>query len=172
MSAIVASAAAMVLLFVTQAVVWRLRRPGHYTGLTVLALLVLAASLGTCAWVQASAAGPSLVLPHGWVEYWSFVMLYLTLAVAYMITYSAVQADSPSMSILLMIREAEPHGLTQADLVRRLDDDALIVPRLQDLVIGKLAVRTGDRYVITDSGSRLARIYIGYRRLLKMEKGG
>jgi hypothetical protein len=99
-------------------------------------------------------------------------MLYAAITVAYTITYSAVQADSPTMSILLAIEAAGPGGSMLERLMASLHDDVLVVPRLQDLVIGRLATVESGRYVITPTGARLARIYIFYRALLGMEKGG
>jgi hypothetical protein len=90
-----------------------------------------------------------------------------------MVTYSAVQADSPSMMILLQIEHAGARGLPAEAILRLLDDAVVVLPRLQDLVTGRLAtVDRHQRYVITARGGTLARLYIAYRALLKMEKGG
>ena len=162
---------AFAFLIVAQLVVWRVRRAGHYTALSVLSLLVLILSVATFQALQ-SVTGALPFLPQSAWDYWNFLMLYVAMTLAYMITYSAVQADSPSMSILLMIDRAGARGVTRADLVSALNDDVLVVPRLDDLLVGRLALLEGGRYTVTPSGSFLARIYIAYRALLKMEKGG
>jgi hypothetical protein len=158
---------AFAFLIVAQLVVWRVRRAGHYTALSVLSLLVLILSVAGF-----QGLGALRFLPQSAWDYWYFVMLYGAITLAYMITYSAVQADSPSMSILLLIDRAGGRGVTATELMSTLNDEVLVVPRLNDLLVGRLAILETGRYVVTPSGSFLARIYIAYRALLKMEKGG
>jgi len=172
MRPIAGAALTFALLIVTQLVVWRVRRPGHYTALSVLSLVVLALSVATFhALRTVTASGLGFLPQSGW-DYWNFLMLYVALTLAYMITYSAVQADSPSMSILLMIDQAGGRGATAPELRSALNDQVLVVPRLNDLLVGRLAVLEKGRYTVTPNGSFLAGIYIAYRALLKMEKGG
>jgi hypothetical protein len=163
---------AFAFLIVAQLVVWRVRRAGHYTALSVLSLLALMLSVATFQALQTVTAGALRFLPQSAWDYWNFMMLYVALTLAYMITYSAVQADSPSMSILLLIEQAGARGVTATELMSTLNDQVLVVPRLNDLLVGRLALAESGRYTVTPSGSFLARIYIAYRALLKMEKGG
>lgn len=172
MRPIAAALLALVLLVATQLVVWRLRRPGHYTALSVLSLIVLLVSLAAIRLLQTGPLGPVPFLPATGLDYWNFLMLHGAVTVAYMVTYSAVQADSPTMLMLLLIEAAGSKGATAPELMGALTDDVLINPRLDDLLIGRLASLHGGRYVITSNGSVLARIYIAYRALLKMGKGG
>ena len=172
MRPIIGALLAFALLLVAQLVVWRIRRPGHYTALSVLSLLTLAVSAATFHALQRATFGALPFLPETALDFWNFLMLYVGVTLAYMITYSAVQADSPSMSILLLVDRAGVRGATAAELASKLNDDVVVVPRLHDLLIGRLARAERDRYTVTPNGSFLARIYITYRALLKMEKGG
>lgn len=172
MRALVGALLAFVLLFAAQIVVWRLRRGGgHYAPLLGLALGVLAVALAGFA--ALAGAGPlARWLPGTLLDAWTFAMLYGALVLAYMVTYSAVQADSPTMAILLSVEEAGLRGRSHAELLAELDDSVLVVPRLDDLVSSGLAARQGERYAARPGGALLARTYIVYRRLLRMEKGG
>ena len=172
MRAVVGALLAFVLLIVVQLIVWRVRRPGHYTALSIVSLIALAASATTFHALSRVTVGALGFLPETVLDYWNFLMLYGSLTLAYMITYSAVQADSPSMSILLLIDQAGARGATAVDLVGKLGDEIVVVPRLHDLLIGRLARLGGGRYTVTPNGAFLARSYIAYRALLKMEKGG
>lgn len=173
MRSLVATLVAFVFLLGAQVIVWRVLRPaGHY--LTLAALFVVALGL-TIALVAVAAPVPALaawLVPTGFREWANFVLLTTAVTLAYMVTYSAVQADSPSMAMLLYIERAGADGLRHEDLAATLDDRVVIIPRLEDLVIGALAAVHGGRYVINGRGALLARLYIGYRSLLKMEKGG
>lgn len=174
MRSLVATAIAFALLIVTQIVVWRVRRPigGHYLTLAALYVVALGLALGVFA---ASATWPAVtpwVVPATLREWTDFILLYLALTLAYMVTYSAVQADSPSMAILLHVERAGARGRRREELAAALDDRVVILPRLEDLVGGALATVQQGRYVINGRGALLARTYIAYRALLKMEKGG
>lgn len=173
MRALVSALLAFSFLFVAHLVVWRIRRPaGHYTGLSVLCLAVLVASLGSLYSLHSMISASAGFLPVTAVDYFNFVMLYTALALSYVCTYPAVQADSPTMLILLLVEQAEPKGLTLEEMVCQLNDQVLVVPRLQDLVTGNLVGLHGGRYVIGSRGMLLAKMHVFYRALLKMEKGG
>lgn len=145
--------------------VWRLFRPSrqYFTLLGLYAAILAAASAA----VLMGAAGPASA-----AEYLTFAMLYTALALAYISTFSAVQADSPSLLILLMVSEAGERGVTREDLRARLGDEILILPRIADLVSGRLIGREEARYVIRPRGTLLAAVHMWYRALLKLDKGG
>jgi hypothetical protein len=169
---LVATAIAFALLLGGQVLVWRVIRPaGHYQALAALYVVALGLTIAVFGLV-ASAPAAAWIVPAGLRQWAGFVLLYTAVTLAYMVTYSAVQADSPSMAVLLHIERAAPEGLRRDGLAAALDDRIVIVPRLEDLVTGELAAVTAGRYVITPRGAMLARLYVSYRRLLKMEKGG
>lgn len=173
MRPVVAGLAVFGLLVVAHVVVWRLRRPaGQYVGLVALALGTLAASLVTFLAAGAIGAPGAAFLPGTALDYATIVVLYGALFLAYVTTYSAVQADSPSITILLRIDEAGERGLATGELLAELDDRVLVLPRLDDLVRGGLARHDNGRYVIGPCGALMARVHRGYRALLMMEKGG
>lgn len=163
MGALVAAGFAFALALLIQVGLWRWRRPaGHYAGLLGVGL----AALGL------TAAGLAALRPLSGFGYASFATLYVALVLAYATTYSAVQADSPTMSVLLRLEAAGARGASVEELLAALTDDALVVPRLDDLVTGRLARLERDRYVVGRRGALIARTYVGFRRLLKMERGG
>lgn len=173
MRSLASSLVVFFLLLLSQLVVWRIRKPaGHYTLLSILSLAVLIFSLGSFYGIQSMISGSARFLPVTALDFWNFVMLYAALTLSYMITYSAVQADSPIMTILLWIQQSGSEGLTREEMLAELNDQILVIPRLEDLVVGKLVMVRRGRYVIGPRGAFLAKIYISYRALLKMERGG
>lgn len=153
-------------------VIWRRRRPaGEYTWLVTLylgALAVWAAVLGAA---HVAAIGWIAIAPWSTFESVNLVVLYLALVAAFAVTYSAIQADSPTMTILLEIEAAEG-GVTRDELRHRLTDEMLVLPRLSDLVRGRLVVLRAGRYVAATRGRAVARLYILFRALMRMERGG
>ena len=76
---------------------------------------------------------------------------------ANMITYSAVEADSPSLVIVLTLEKAGTRGLTEDELLALASDKVLIDPRLADLLTDKMAVLENNRYSLTGKGRFMAR---------------
>lgn len=150
-----------------QLIVWRCwRGRGHYLALAGLAVVVL---VGTTALWLAIGLGSAF-------HYLNAAGFFVALVLAYMVTYSALQGDSPTFAILREIGHA-PEGCSVEWLRLVFNDDRLIVPRLDDLVVGGLVTRRPRRwvewqYALTPPGARLARLSLAYRRLLRLEKGG
>ena len=174
MSAVLAAVLAFVLLVVAQFIVWRaVGPPGHYLPLLGLYVVSLVATLGIFYALGDVPLVAAWLVPATIRDAVNFFTLYTAGTMAYIVTYSAVQADSPSMMILLQIEQSGAAGLHRESMMTSLGDSVVVLPRLQDLVTGGLAaIDTHQRYVITARGSMLARLYIAYRVLLKMEKGG
>lgn len=169
MSALLTAVAAFLAFAIVHVVVWRLRRPrAEYATLGVLWLAVLVAALVAVHRVLLQANLPSLA----GVDYVNVVMLYTALALPYVTTYSAVQADSPAMSVLLQIDGAGRAGVTRDELRQELNDGRLVIPRLEDLFRAGLARREGERCVIGPRGALMAGVHTWFRALLRMEKGG
>ena len=89
-----------------------------------------------------------------------------------MITYSAMEADSPSLVILNHIADAGSEGVAKDVFFDSLNDDILVKPRIKDLLRDKMAYLEEGRYRLTPKGIRFARIFILFRGLLKAPKGG
>ena len=106
-------------------------------------------------------------------EYIQLSFFFVSLTLAYIVTYSAIEVDSPSLVIVMDIAQAGRAGLDKKSLKQKLNDDLLVVPRVRDLITGRLAYLDGKTYKLTGKGIFIARIFIAYRRLLrKTQKGG
>lgn len=149
-------------------VLWRIYLPARQTR----ALLVLMAGLPLVA-LAASALGvlplPGLAGLAAHIEAGLFVLAF---ALAYVITYSGLEADSPTLVIVLAIDSAGPEGLPLAALDAALSDERLLLPRLRDLLRDGLARMEGGRYAITTKGKRFVRIFALYRGLLGLGRRG
>lgn len=105
-------------------------------------------------------------------EYVQLVIYFASLTVAYMITYSAIEADSPSLLIVMRISDAGCSGLSRQVLTGDMDDSVLVEPRIKDLLIDKMAVMRGEKYLLTTKGLLMARLFTFYRDLMRADKGG
>lgn len=173
MSALAAAPALFLFAFAAQVVIWRRRRPrAQYAGLLRLYLGALAVATAGLVVARLARLEAARGLPLEPLDYATFVQFYVALVLAFGTTYSAVQADSPTMSILLAVAAAGGRGLGLAELLDRFPDRVLVVPRLDDLVAGGLARLRDGRYVIGPRGVLLARTFVVFRRVLGMERGG
>jgi hypothetical protein len=162
-----------VILLAVHLVLWRIYLPRRQVR-TVLALLLGGSTMGL--WALASWP-ESWALPGGQprltASELSQVGVYLlALTFSYLITYTAIEADSPSLVITSAIASTDAVGLTQNELYRRLDDELLILPRVEDLVRDGWVRCEAGRYRLTGKGLMFARLFGAYRRLLGLGKGG
>jgi len=92
---------------------------------------------------------------------------------AYVISYSALEADSPTLVMMLLLDRAGPRGMEEAAFLAALDDDLLVIPRINDLVRdGMAGIDDKGRYRLRRKGLALVRFVGLHRKLLGREAGG
>lgn len=101
-----------------------------------------------------------------------YIVLYCSLAVAYVLSYPAMEADSPSLAIINIIAKASKAGLAKAELYKIMTDETLVVARINDLLGDGLIFIESKQYFLTSKGLFLARVFGGFRKLLNLPKGG
>ena len=148
---------------------WRIRLPKRQTKVLLLLFFsVLFLSLASLA------VAPDIFSPEplcGW-ELFHIALYVSALVLAYMITYSAIEADSPSLLLALAVARCGAKGMSSGEIYALLDDRALVDPRLSDLLLDKMAALENGRYVITAKGRLFANIFTLHRALLGAGKGG
>jgi hypothetical protein len=93
------------------------------------------------------------------------------LSSAYIMTYPPIQAGCPSLKIMLAIYSSRTAGMTIKDIERIFPEDTLFSDRFDDLIEDGLISWKYDAWGITGTGRLLARIFLTYRRLLKLPIG-
>ena len=66
-------------------------------------------------------------------DYLHIIVVFISLFLAYLITFSAIEVDSPSMMIVKNIESSGSRGLTKQELLSLMTDDRLLRPRILDL---------------------------------------
>jgi len=112
------------------------------------------------------------VLPISFLELFHIFLLYTSLVLAYLTTYSALEVDSPSLIMVTSVANAGLNGLTKSDFNKLMTDDVLIKPRIRDLTRDNLAYVCNGKYRLTKAGFYFIQIFITYRKLLNAPKGG
>jgi hypothetical protein len=159
--------------FLIHLVVWRISLPRRQT--RVLQYLFF----GALFIMLPAIWGALSFIPHLWyfvpvsvAECLHIFILSTSLILAYVITYSAIEADSPSLLIVREIADAGPEGLSEEKLKAALTNDFLIAPRLRDLIVDKMVYVQRDKYCLTFKGFLIAKIFVLSRKLLNAPKGG
>lgn len=113
-----------------------------------------------------------IVILRNFSQCLDYIVLYCSLAFAYIVSYPAMEADSPSLAITYNIAKASKDGLAKAELYKIMTDEILVVTRINDLLSDGLICLESKRYFLTSKGLFLARVFVGFRELLNLPKGG
>jgi hypothetical protein len=129
------------------AALWRIARPTSDARALFLIFLGVpaAAALGFMGAGTAFAGG-------GWpqrLDVLAMLLLHWALSLAYIQTYPAVQAQSPSLEIVYAVFKSMPRGLSREELLTTLDTRQLVGDRVEDLVANRLIRAAGDLYILT-----------------------
>ena len=162
------------LAFFVHLIVWRIRIPGRQTKvLKQIFAYTLLASLFVIWCLSAFILKLGLFELLNFFEYLHISLFYLALTLAYIVTYSGMEVDSPSLVMTMKIAAAGTEGLSKEEFDESLPDDILVKPRVRDLVRDEMVTLNGEKHRITTKGVILAQLFIFYRKLLGITlKGG
>ncbi|HYB70868.1 MAG TPA: hypothetical protein VEH80_09365 [Candidatus Bathyarchaeia archaeon] len=127
-------------------ILWRAARP-RAEALALVAIFFVA---------PAAVAVVVMAITSRWVDVLAVLLLHSALSAAYVQTYPAAQARSPSLEIAYAVGRSMPGGLSREELLASLTAGALVHDRLNDLVANGLVRVTGDRYTLARSSSSLS----------------
>jgi len=102
----------------------------------------------------------------------SSLLLYLLLCVAYIMEYTMVELESPSMRIIQSIQNRTKRTASKEELRNLFSDDEMILARLEDLVDHGFAQYDGLRYTLTPRGKLISRCFALYRNFIRRGLGG
>jgi hypothetical protein len=140
--------------------VWRMRPPRRDTHELLLFLFLLPLAV-LLIWVGIGGTprvGPAAILVH------------FLVAANYLAIYPALQASSPTVHLLCRLRR-HPEGLTRETITDFMLKTSAVEARLKDLRNSSLIRHRDGRLELSGAGRLLAAIFLGYRRLLGLERG-
>lgn len=105
-------------------------------------------------------------------DYLHMAVFHTSFTLAYMITYSALEADSPTLVMIRAIEKAGTAGLEKLKLEEALNDDILVKPRVRDLLRDQMVYMCQEKYMLTSKGKLFVGIFKFYRDILRASKGG
>lgn len=99
------------------------------------------------------------------------LILHIGLSGVYVMTYPTMQADCPTLKIILEVSKSMPQGLTQEDIENIFTDDKLFNDRVEDLLSEEFIFLKNNKIYLTRKGSILSGFFLGYRNLLGLPVG-
>ena len=153
--------------------IWKIRVPHRQTR-AILAIFFSVLSLVSAILPLIAVQFPILgiALPLHTSSYLHIIGFVTAATLSYMITYTVIEVDSPSLVMALAINSAGSTGLPKAEFHTLMNDSLLVEPRIKDMLRDGLAVKSGDLYHLTSKGRRMARLFALHRRLLGTGMGG
>lgn len=145
--------------------VWRCCMPKGRIRALCLIFLGLPPALGEVALFSGILSGVALD------ERFGFYLLSYSLSFAYILSYPAVEAISPTLAISLAIGEAGPGGISVSGLTSIFNDNRLLQPRVKDLLDAGLIKRSDGVLRITPRGVIFLKPFIILRRFVRPGQG-
>jgi len=157
------STALLALAWVIHLVIWRVRLPRRH----IATLLVVFAAV-FAGWLV---AGLSTAISC--VEHFQIAMLYGSAALSYVITYSAIEGDSPTLSLMQALAKMGDEGLSDSSLDAFVAQRPFVKARIAALIQSGLVREENGSYVLDGKPSLFFRLILGFRKLYgPIAKGG
>lgn len=102
-----------------------------------------------------------------------FVVIFLLSTLSYAITYTAIEGDSPSFTILLYAEQLKGKGFQLEQCQMLIGTQLFIEKRMQGLIRDGWVKKRGELLFLTAKGIRMLKFFSWARSLLGLaEKGG
>lgn len=152
---------------------WRIRRPKR-SGQLLIVLFVVSISLTWVCLVAVSIAVPAMtaITPAGAAGWLQALLLALGGGAAYVMTYPAIEVESPTLVIVDALAQSGAEGISIGEFTAAMDNDFLVRDRIDDLVAEGLVRCENGLYSATPRGIALARAFIWWRAVTRGGIGG
>jgi len=153
-------------------IIWKIRLPKKQTN-TLLMIFSSVLILGTFFLFKfPELIKWSILSSNNLFEIVQFIFLFLSATLVYIVSYPAIEVDSPTLLIIKAVFDAGPGGLDKSKLELMINDDLLIKPRIRDMLFDNMVYLDGRKYKLLLKGLILARIFSFYRNIIRGGKGG
>ncbi len=155
--------------FIIHLIVWRIRLPQKHTfTLLIIFLGILFISPLILQLI------PSLISyqPRSLSEWFHVSLFHIALTLGYIVTYSAIEEDSPSLCLIRYVADAGTGGRTDEEVRNFLSQVPIIEMRIQASLRDNLMIKQDDKYQLTEKGRRLALVFKFTQDILGMRTGG
>ena len=163
----------LMLAFVLHVIWWRVKTPIRQVK-SIIALYLLTLCVGVFGiWVRNNIIGlPVFGVFFQPIDVLRLAFLYIACTLAYGISYTAIEAHSPSLEVVRRIHQAGRDGIELNAIKQSLGNEVLLFPRLSDLQRDLMIKKVDARYKVTRKGKVLAKVFRIQRRIFQLPRGG
>lgn len=165
MSSICLALVTLIVAFALHLLVWRIGLPKSQ-----LSALVVVFFLTWC--IAAAAVYVSWrSLLFGWespafVEFLYFSLIYWSAAFCYVITYSAMEGDSPTLSLTRHLHRRGAEGVSHEEIEEFFRQRPFVGARVKALVTDSIFIEEEGGYRLSPGSYLFFRVILGYRRVV------
>ncbi|MDP8261796.1 MAG: hypothetical protein P9M13_00655 [Candidatus Ancaeobacter aquaticus] len=170
MKVLLLGSALLFVAFFLHVLLWNIRIPKHQVR-SLLVLFFFTLIFGLFAiFLISSMQIPDIFIITRMSVYLHVCFFYVSVVLVYIVTYPAIEVDSPSLVIIMSVAHARADGLAKDKLYTLLTNDVLVKPRVDDLIFEDMLTLDGDRLRITKKGSMFIRIFVMYRKIMNLNQ--
>jgi hypothetical protein len=164
MSPLILAGAAWLLAFVLHLMLWRWRLPKAQlkTLLVIFAVVWAVAALS----VLAGVAGAASFAAGSLVGFLYFCLIYWSAALCYVITYSAMEGDSPTLSLTRHLHRKAAEGVSHEEIEEFFRQRPFVGARVKALVMDNIFIEESGGYRLASGSYLFFRLILGYRRVV------
>lgn len=157
--------------FAVHLVWWRIALPRRQRAALLLLFIIGSTMLAPLAALFLRTAGFASL---SWVQWLNVALAVLAFTLAYIITYSALEADSPTLSLVRYVAAAGSRGIDGRELQDFMGQRPFVAARLSALIDEGMLVEQGGRYLLADHPYTLFKLVLFYRHTVLglVERGG
>lgn len=173
MGELVVSISVVVLAFVVHLLVWKIHLPKRQTR-AILIIFFGVQILTVLGMYFVPRYFPLLGL-NSYTQFSSYlhVCFFCTTAtIAYVISYTAIEIDSPSLLMVRAINNSESNRVSVAEFHNLMKDSLKIEPLITELLNDRMVRLDGQYYRLTPKGAFMTYLIMLHRSLLGLGKGG
>lgn len=98
------------------------------------------------------------------------LLLHFALSSAYILSYPAVEAISPTLAIALFLGNSDTASVYE-ELAMIFPDESILTPRIIDLIEANLVRRNNETLSLTLRGRILVNSFIAFRSFIGLKEG-
>ncbi|MDD5109049.1 MAG: hypothetical protein PHC29_06035 [Candidatus Omnitrophica bacterium] len=111
-------------------------------------------------------------LPNSIWEYLQVLIFYFPVMLSYVITYVALEDDSPSMTIARFVEQAKEKGRSRSQIMQIITNEALILPRIKIMLKDGWIEYKNGQYLATKKGRSYNQFFAFGLKLLRITREG
>lgn len=148
----------LILAFICHLILWRIRRPARFTLAFFIIFLIFYFGIFFITFLPG--------------DIFRFTLLYWSSALVYIILYSAIDQQSPTLAIVDFIKTHGDFGCDESAIIQYLAPEDEIKKRLMAMTQSGWVSQEGQYWVLTQQGKMFAALFGGAAKFFGLNRGG